>query len=63
MTPAEFKAFFTEAHPVAVDFAEADYRANEAEVSKIARDCGYRLAGIRLGRAVFTTKPRAPDAP
>lgn len=62
MTPADFKAAFVDAHPMSVDFAEQDYRALEAEVSGIAHDMGYRLAGYRLGRAVFTTKPRAPDA-
>lgn len=56
MTADDFKAAFLAAHPKAVDFAESEYRPIEAEVSAIAAQAGYRLAGIRLGRAVFTTK-------
>ena len=50
---AEIRAAFREAHPKAVDFPEAD-----AELAgEVAPEYGYRLAGVRLERVVFTTKP------
>lgn len=47
---------FKDAFPKAIDFPvyEHDYRA--ADISSIAALAGYRLAGKRLERAVFTTK-------
>ena len=50
---AELRAAFFAAHPKAIDFPEADADA----ASEVAPEYGYRLAGKRLGRVVFTTKP------
>lgn len=54
----EFKA----AAPKAVDFDQRDYESRREVFDQAAADAGYRLAGMRLERAVFTTKPLAPDA-
>lgn len=55
-----YGAFFTSAHPKAVDLPQAEYDQNKAAVDAAADAAGYRLAGFRLQRAVFTTKPNAP---
>lgn len=47
---------FAQAYPKAIDFPEADYRARSAEFDAAAKAEGYRLAGFRLGFAVFSTK-------
>lgn len=60
MSEAVRKAF-TAAHPRAVDFPETEYKADPDTYDEIAADRGYRLAGFRLYRAVFTTKPAPPQ--
>lgn len=47
---------FAESYPRAVDIGEDDYRAKQAEYDAAATAAGYRLAGFRLQRAVFSTK-------
>ncbi len=47
---------FAESYPRAVDINEDDYRAKQAEYDAAATASGYRLAGFRLHRAVFSTK-------
>lgn len=54
---------FCDAKPKAIDFPQLEYEKDMAAFDRIAAQHGYRLAGIRLGRVVFTSKPRAPDAP
>lgn len=49
---------FTAAHPKPVDFPQSEYEANVIEIDVAATEAGYRLAGYRLRRAVFTTKPQ-----
>jgi hypothetical protein len=56
MTLLECKKAFAAAHPKAVDFPEADFYALQPGISEAAQAYGYRLAGFRLKRAVFTTK-------
>lgn len=56
MTLIEAKAAFAAAHPRAIDFPEADFYALQPAISEAAAGFGYRLAGFRLKRAVFTTK-------
>ncbi len=41
----------------AIDFPQSEYDRNKAEFDRIAGQNGYRLAGYRLDRAVFTSKP------
>lgn len=48
---------FAKADQKAVDFPQAEYERDKAEMDRIAEQNGYRLAGFRLQRAVFTTKP------
>lgn len=48
---------FAEAHPKAIDFRQAEYEASRQEFVLTALQHGYRFAGVRLGQAVFTTKP------
>lgn len=50
---AELRDSFFKAYPKAVDFQE-DLESLAVEV---APEYGYRMAGKRLGRVVFTTKP------
>lgn len=64
MKPAhasQVDAAFAEALQKAVDFPESEYRDNKAEMDRIAGLNGYRLAGFRLGRAVFTSKPNKQE--
>jgi hypothetical protein len=56
MTLIECKEAFAAAHPKAVDFYETDFYALQPAISDAAAAFGYRLAGFRLKRAVFTTK-------
>lgn len=60
MTP-EYRAWldnaFAEAYPRAIDFRQPEFEASKTEFGLIASQHGYRLAGVRLERAVFTTKP------
>ena len=51
-------AVFAAAHNKAVDFAQADYDSRRAVFDEAAAAHGYRLAGYRLGRAVFTSKEK-----
>jgi len=53
---------FQSANGKAVDFSEAEYNAHLSEFSEVAQRFDYRLAGYRLNRAVFTSKPPAPVA-
>lgn len=57
MSLDEIKAVFTDSYPVAVDFSQNEYDAQKVEISRLARESGYRFVGYRLARAVFTTKP------
>lgn len=59
---AAVAGIFAAARPQAVDFPQGDYEAAREAFVRIAAEHGYRLAGIRLGRAVFTSKPPAPVA-
>lgn len=47
---------FTKAHPKPVDIPQKDYERDREQIDAAAAQHGYRLAGIRQGRAVFTTK-------
>lgn len=49
---------FSKAHPKAIDFTQGEYEGAKDEFDAIATRYGYSLAGFRLGRAVFTTKPQ-----
>lgn len=60
MTLIECKAAFAAAHPRAIDFQEKDFYALQPGISEAAAAFGYRLAGFRLKRAVFTTKEVQP---
>lgn len=48
---------FKKSQPKAIDFPQHEYEANELEILSAALAEGYRLAGVRLKRVVFTTKP------
>lgn len=56
MTEQAINGHFSAAHPRALDFSQVDYEAKKDIFDRIAAQHGYRLAGYRLGRAVFTTK-------
>lgn len=58
-TQDEWRREFQNAHPKAVDFLDTEYRTSQNDVDAIAAEFGYHLVGVRLGRAVFSTKPRA----
>ena len=51
-----YSEIFAKAHPRAVDVSESEYLKAKDEADAAAAKAGYRLAGFRLGRAVFTTK-------
>ncbi len=53
---AAIAAVFCAAQPKSVDFPQPEYEAEKADFDSIGADFGYRLAGFRLQRAVFTTK-------
>lgn len=59
----QYRAAFQAAFPKPVDFLQAEYEANKAAIDAIASDEGYRLAGVRLSFAVFSTKqlPHVPE--
>lgn len=64
MTGAEgLAALFKICHPKPVDIAQSDYEAHKAAMDAAAQAAGYRLAGYRQSRAVFTTKPQQPQQP
>lgn len=48
---------FAKASPRAVDFRQAEYEGMKEDFETVAAQHGYRLSGMRLGRAVFTSKP------
>lgn len=56
MTDQAINGYFSGAYPKALDFSQVDYEAKKDIFDRIAAQHGYRLAGYRLGRAVFTTK-------
>lgn len=58
---ADLDAQFAAAFPRAIDFPEDEYTAEKPDFDRIAASNGYRLAGIRLQRAVFTSKPTPPE--
>jgi hypothetical protein len=59
-----YEATFKALQPKAVDFTMDEYRAASDEIHAAARATGYRLAGFRLGVAVFTSKlPVEPANP
>ncbi len=65
MTPEEAEALdaaFAGSFPKAIDFSQKQYELEPAAYLGAAAVNGYRLAGFRLERAVFTTSPLAPDA-
>lgn len=47
---------FSDAYPRAIDFLKTEYDADQAAFDAAAAEAGYRLAGVRLGFAIFTTK-------
>jgi hypothetical protein len=47
---------FALSHPKAIDFPQDEYASNQDAIDAAATAAGYRLAGIRLGFVVFTTK-------
>jgi hypothetical protein len=55
LPPSEI-TLFAESYPRAVDIDQGKYEANKADYDAAALASGYRLAGHRLQRAVFTTK-------
>lgn len=68
------RSAFEAGTPKPVHFSKADYESRKELFDSIAASLGYRLAGIRLGQAVFSTKgvtalvveieePSGPDAP
>lgn len=52
----QYRAAFQAAFPKPVDFLNLEYEVNQKEIDAIAAEEGYRLAGIRLAFAVFSTK-------
>lgn len=50
-------AVFADAYPRAVDIPQSVYHAEKDAYDAAATAAGYRLAGFRLERAVFSTKP------
>jgi hypothetical protein len=56
LLPKSDISLFSESYPRAVDVDQDEYKANQAEFDAAALASGYRLAGYRLSRAVFTTK-------
>lgn len=51
---------FEKRFPKAIDFLELEYLKARTEIDEAAVAAGYRFAGWRLGRAVFSTKPPRP---
>lgn len=51
-----YAELFNRAYPKAVDFVESEYLRDKEAADSAALSAGYRFAGYRLGRAVFTTK-------
>jgi hypothetical protein len=57
MTLEEIEAAFKAHYPKAVDFRMYEYDDRAADIAQLAQAHGYRFAGYRLERAVFSTKP------
>lgn len=57
MSKEEIRAAFAASHPKAIDFPEVEYEVSRDAYDNAAAETGYRRAGFRLGRVVFTTKP------
>jgi hypothetical protein len=51
-----FAEIFAATHPKAVYLLQTEYDAEKEAAEQAASEYGYRLAGLRLGWAVFTTK-------
>lgn len=60
-----YEKTFSAAYPRSQDFTKTEYDAAQDEIQAAARATGYRLAGFRLGFAIFTTKEEsvAADVP
>lgn len=56
----DYAQAFIDADQKALDFVELEYLMAKVEIDEAAAANGYRLAGYRQGRAVFTTKPPKP---
>jgi len=56
LLPPSDITLFADAYPRAVDVDQGEYEANKADYDAAATASGYRLAGYRLERAVFTSK-------
>lgn len=54
--PPSSITLFAESYPRAVDIDESLYKSDQTAYDAAATASGYRLAGFRLHRAVFTTK-------
>lgn len=66
MTPVEragLNAQFAAAYPKAIDFPQKHFEMDKQEYYDAAARNGYRIAGLRLQRAVFTTKDVDQPAP
>lgn len=57
MKEIDFVQAFSHAHPKAVDFPRDQFDRLSSSVLRLATESGYRMAGFRSGRVVFTTKP------
>lgn len=57
MKEGDFVQAFSKAHPKAVDFPRDQFDRLSSAVLRLAGEAGYRMAGFRSGRVVFTTKP------
>lgn len=65
MTPETYALYetdFAKFNPKSCDVLEEVYAKFKEDIDAMAAKHGYRLAGTRQGRVVFTTKPLAPDA-
>lgn len=54
----KYQQAFSQSFPKAVDFAQSEYEKDKELAEIAATENSYFLAGIRLGRAVFSSKPR-----
>jgi len=62
LTPQQWTKLFAGAYPKAVDVPVQEYQIDRLMADETAKAAGYRMAGIREGRAVFTTKLKLPSA-
>lgn len=61
MMDGDFLDMLLAAYPRAIDITCGEFQQT-LNAEQLAKEAGYRIAGIRLGRVVFTTKPKEPDA-